>query len=49
MFRIREAVEALMQKNYPNEKRRPMVLPIEWRSALVLDGDLTVSSFFKYL
>lgn len=38
---IREAVETLMLKNYPNEKRRPMILPIEWRSSLVLDGDLT--------
>ena len=38
---IREAVESLMAKNYPNEKRRPMILPIEWRSALKLDGELT--------
>lgn len=38
---IREAVESLMTKNYPNEKRRPMILPIEWRSTLLLDGDVT--------
>lgn len=50
-FRIREAVESLMAKNYPSEKRRPMILPIEWRSSLVLDGDLTVNfnSVFKQL
>lgn len=30
-----------MEKNYPEEKRRPMILPIEWRSTLKLDGDMT--------
>jgi len=27
----------LMKAHFPNEKRRPMILPIEWRSSLVLD------------
>ncbi|KAI6190498.1 BMA-IPLA-1, isoform c [Aphelenchoides bicaudatus] len=38
---IRDSVESLMAKHYPNEKRRPMILPIEWRSTLLLDGDVT--------
>jgi hypothetical protein len=38
---MRDQIETLMEKHYPNEKRRPMLLPIEWRSALVLDGDMT--------
>jgi len=38
---IRDSVETLMKANFPNEKRRPMILPIEWRSALVLDKGLT--------
>uniref|UniRef100_A0A183CHZ1 DDHD domain-containing protein n=2 Tax=Globodera pallida TaxID=36090 RepID=A0A183CHZ1_GLOPA len=38
---IREAMLQLMDKNYPNEKRRPAVLPVEWRSALALDDGVT--------
>ncbi|KAI6211527.1 DDHD domain-containing protein [Aphelenchoides besseyi] len=38
---IREIMEQLMDKHYKEEKRRPMILPIEWRSSLVLDNDLT--------
>ncbi|KAL3087315.1 hypothetical protein niasHS_008634 [Heterodera schachtii] len=38
---IREAMLQLMDKNYPNEKRRPAVLPVEWRSALTLDEGVT--------
>lgn len=31
----------LMDKNYPDENRRPIILPIEWRAALVMDDGLT--------
>lgn len=30
-----------MDKNYPNENRRPIILPIEWRAGLVMDDGLT--------
>lgn len=30
-----------MEKVYPEEKSRPMFLPVEWRSALKLDNGLT--------
>lgn len=30
-----------MDKHYPDEKSRPMVLPVEWRAALVLDNGIT--------
>lgn len=30
-----------MDKHYPDEKTRPMILPVEWRAALVLDGGVT--------
>jgi len=38
---LREAVDPLMKAHFPNEKRRPMILPIEWRSSLVLDQGIT--------
>ena len=38
---IREAIQYIMDKSYPNEQRRPMILPIEWRSSLILDNGLT--------
>lgn len=38
---MREVILHLMDKYYPNEKRRPMILPIEWRAALILDEGLT--------
>lgn len=38
---IREAIGNQMEKFYPNEKRRPAILPIEWRSSLLLDNGLT--------
>ncbi|CAJ0581594.1 unnamed protein product, partial [Mesorhabditis spiculigera] len=38
---IRDAVYAQMDKYYPEEKTRPMFLPIEWRAALLLDEGLT--------
>ncbi|KAI1728276.1 DDHD domain-containing protein [Ditylenchus destructor] len=38
---IRDAIKELMEKNYPEEKRRPVILPIEWRSTLTLDDGLT--------
>ena len=38
---MREVILHLMEKYYPNEKRRPMILPIEWRAALILDEGLT--------
>lgn len=30
-----------MERNYPDEKSRPMILPVEWRTSLVLDDGLT--------
>uniref|UniRef100_A0AC34QMG2 DDHD domain-containing protein n=1 Tax=Panagrolaimus sp. JU765 TaxID=591449 RepID=A0AC34QMG2_9BILA len=38
---IRDALLSILEKYYPNEQRRPMILPIEWRSALILDNGLT--------
>nr|CAD2126942.1 unnamed protein product [Meloidogyne enterolobii] len=38
---IRDAVIHQMDKYYPNEKRRPAILPIEWRSTLQLDNGMT--------
>uniref|UniRef100_A0AC35FS09 DDHD domain-containing protein n=1 Tax=Panagrolaimus sp. PS1159 TaxID=55785 RepID=A0AC35FS09_9BILA len=38
---MREVILHLMDKYYPNEKRRPMILPIEWRASLILDKGLT--------
>ncbi|CAG9535362.1 unnamed protein product [Cercopithifilaria johnstoni] len=38
---VREAIYSCMDKHYPDEKSRPMVLPVEWRSALILDDDST--------
>ncbi|TMS32631.1 hypothetical protein L596_000448 [Steinernema carpocapsae] len=38
---VRESISSIMDKHYPNEKLRPMVLPIEWRASLVLDKGLT--------
>ncbi|VDN07388.1 unnamed protein product [Thelazia callipaeda] len=38
---VREAVFNCMDKYYPNEKSRPMVLPVEWRAALLLDQGVT--------
>jgi hypothetical protein len=35
---IREAMLKQMEKYYPNEKRRPAILPIEWRSSHQLDN-----------
>ncbi|KAK0393926.1 hypothetical protein QR680_000473 [Steinernema hermaphroditum] len=38
---MRDVINQMMDKYYPSEKKRPMVLPIEWRSSLVLDKGLT--------
>ncbi|VDO19442.1 unnamed protein product [Heligmosomoides polygyrus] len=38
---VRDAVVAAMEKCYPEEKRRPMFLPVEWRSILKLDDGVT--------
>ncbi|PIC43986.1 hypothetical protein B9Z55_004513 [Caenorhabditis nigoni] len=38
---VRDGVVNAMEKCYPDEKSRPMFLPVEWRSSLVLDGGLT--------
>lgn len=38
---MRDAINNQMDKYYPNEKRRPAILPIEWRSSLLLDNDMT--------
>jgi phospholipase DDHD1 len=38
---MREVILHLMDKYYPNEKRRPMILPIEWRANLILDKGIT--------
>ncbi|VDK78447.1 unnamed protein product [Onchocerca ochengi] len=38
---VREAIHNIMDKHYPDEKSRPMVLPVEWRAALILDGGIT--------
>lgn len=39
--RVREAAYSIMEKNYAEEKSRPMILPVEWRASLVLDEGLT--------
>ncbi|EFP08155.1 CRE-IPLA-1 protein [Caenorhabditis remanei] len=38
---VRDGVVAAMEKCYPDEKSRPMFLPVEWRSSLILDNGLT--------
>ncbi|CCD70557.1 Intracellular phospholipase A1 [Caenorhabditis elegans] len=38
---VRDGVVSAMEKVYPEEKSRPMFLPVEWRSALKLDNGLT--------
>ncbi|CAI5443808.1 unnamed protein product [Caenorhabditis angaria] len=38
---VRDGVVAAMEKSYPDEKTRPIFLPVEWRSSLVLDNGLT--------
>ncbi|CAJ0957590.1 unnamed protein product, partial [Mesorhabditis belari] len=38
---VRDAVYAQMERYYPDEKSRPMFLPIEWRSMLELDKGVT--------
>uniref|UniRef100_A0A0N5A9H1 DDHD domain-containing protein n=1 Tax=Syphacia muris TaxID=451379 RepID=A0A0N5A9H1_9BILA len=38
---VRSTVYTHMEKNYPDEKSRPMFLPVEWRASLVLDDGLT--------
>uniref|UniRef100_A0A1I7VL60 DDHD domain-containing protein n=1 Tax=Loa loa TaxID=7209 RepID=A0A1I7VL60_LOALO len=38
---VREAIYSCMDKHYPDEKTRPMVLPVEWRAALILDDGIT--------
>uniref|UniRef100_A0A1I7YIL8 DDHD domain-containing protein n=1 Tax=Steinernema glaseri TaxID=37863 RepID=A0A1I7YIL8_9BILA len=38
---MRDVINVMMDKHYPGEKQRPMLLPIEWRSSLVLDKGLT--------
>ncbi|VDM45845.1 unnamed protein product [Toxocara canis] len=38
---VRDAIYACMDKHYPEEKSRPMVLPVEWRAQLVLDNGQT--------
>lgn len=38
---VRDAVYSQLEKHFPDERSRPMFLPIEWRSSLVLDGGVT--------
>ncbi|KAM3718320.1 Intracellular phospholipase [Dirofilaria immitis] len=38
---VREAIYNCMDKHYPDEKSRPMILPVEWRAALILDDGIT--------
>uniref|UniRef100_A0A0M3IUV8 DDHD domain-containing protein n=1 Tax=Ascaris lumbricoides TaxID=6252 RepID=A0A0M3IUV8_ASCLU len=38
---VRDAMYACMDKHYPQEKSRPMVLPVEWRANLLLDSGQT--------
>lgn len=38
---IRDGINLVMDKQYPDEKSRPMLLPVEWRSQLVLDDGQT--------
>lgn len=38
---MREAVEVALERHWPGESSQPMILPIEWRSALTLDDGET--------
>ncbi|CAD6199751.1 unnamed protein product [Caenorhabditis auriculariae] len=38
---VRDGVVSAMEKCYPDEKSRPMFLPVEWRASLVLDNGVT--------
>uniref|UniRef100_A0A0N4WST3 DDHD domain-containing protein n=1 Tax=Haemonchus placei TaxID=6290 RepID=A0A0N4WST3_HAEPC len=38
---VREAVVSAIERCYPEEKSRPMFLPVEWRSILKLDDGVT--------
>ncbi|CAJ0606780.1 unnamed protein product [Cylicocyclus nassatus] len=38
---LREAVVGAMERCFPEEKTRPLFLPVEWRSSLVLDDGVT--------
>ncbi|KAK6030493.1 DDHD domain protein [Ostertagia ostertagi] len=38
---VREAVVGALERCYPEEKGRPMFLPVEWRSILKLDDGIT--------
>ncbi|VDK77513.1 unnamed protein product [Litomosoides sigmodontis] len=38
---VREAIYTCMDKHYPDEQSRPMVLPVEWRAGLILDDGIT--------
>uniref|UniRef100_A0A915AY74 DDHD domain-containing protein n=1 Tax=Parascaris univalens TaxID=6257 RepID=A0A915AY74_PARUN len=38
---VRDAMYTCMDRHYPEEKSRPMVLPVEWRANLLLDGGQT--------
>uniref|UniRef100_A0A1I7U5K7 DDHD domain-containing protein n=1 Tax=Caenorhabditis tropicalis TaxID=1561998 RepID=A0A1I7U5K7_9PELO len=38
---VRDGVVNAMEKCYPDEKTRPIFLPVEWRSSLILDNGLT--------
>uniref|UniRef100_A0A7I5E882 DDHD domain-containing protein n=1 Tax=Haemonchus contortus TaxID=6289 RepID=A0A7I5E882_HAECO len=38
---VREAVVSAIERCYPEEKGRPMFLPVEWRSILKLDDGVT--------
>lgn len=40
-YRVREAIYTCMDKHYPDEESRPMVLPVEWRAGLILDDGIT--------
>ncbi|PIC43966.1 hypothetical protein B9Z55_004501 [Caenorhabditis nigoni] len=39
--KVRDNVVSAMEKFFPDEKSRPMFLPVQWRCSLVLDGGLT--------
>lgn len=38
---VRDAVLSAIERCYPDDKTRPMFLPVEWRSALKLDDGIT--------
>ncbi|GMR36457.1 hypothetical protein PMAYCL1PPCAC_06652 [Pristionchus mayeri] len=38
---IRDGINLVMEKQYAEEKSRPMLLPVEWRSQLILDDGQT--------